>query len=317
MNFAQTDAQAALVDALGKLLAHSHPEPVDGRRSFFSAGLDARLEESGLLDAAGEAEFGMVSAALLVDEICRQPVIVEVGASSFIRPLICPASPRPLAVIVGAPDRPARFLCEARSALFLGAQEARIADLTPGDASETPAFFAYPVGVLTDPMAVYARSAPTGEAAEIRRLLQIAIACEIAGALQGALDAVTEHVKNRRQFGRPLGAFQAVKHRLAGGASSIVACRLLARRAADLGQAGDARLALGYAQDCATGILYDLHQFMGAMGLTLEHPLYRWSYRIKLLVSELGGASRQFQDLATKEWGGCAWPRRGKRNTKC
>jgi hypothetical protein len=291
-----------LLDAVAKLLEQAGSEVLDGRRSFFNAGLDAALEESGLLQAAGEAEFGLLTAAMLVDQVCRFPGIVEVGASALVRPLICPAWPRPLAVITGPPTRPARFLCEARSVLFLGPLETRIARLAPGDATPAPAFFAYPMGVLADPAASFARSEPIGEGTNVRRLLQIAIACEIAGALQGALDAVTDHVKTRRQFGRPLGAFQAVQHRLARGATSIVASRLLARRAADIGQAEAASLALGYVQDCATTILYDLHQFMGAMGLTLEHPLYRWTYRVKLLVSELGGASHQFRDLATRVW---------------
>lgn len=304
MNFEPTDPQALLVDALGKLLSQAATEPVDGRRSFFSARLDASLEESGLLDAAGEAEFGPVAAALLVEQVCRSSAIVEVGASSFLRPLMCPDWPRPLAIIVGAPTRPARFLCQARSVLFLGSESVRIGQLAASDAAATPEFFAYPMGVLVDPDGCLGKSVPTGDADRAWRLLRIAIACEIAGALHGALDSVTEHVKSRRQFGRPLGSFQAIRHRLARAASQIAASRLLAHRAADLGRAEDALLALGHAQDCATGILYDLHQFMGAMGLTLEHPLYRWSYRIKLLVSELGGASHQFQNLAAEAWGG-------------
>jgi hypothetical protein len=306
VNFAPTDTQQALLDALGKLLEHAGAQAVDGQRSFFSAGLDAALEESSMLDAAAEPEFGLLTAALVVDQICRQPAIVEASASSLLRPLICPDWPRPLAVIFGAAERPARFLCEAKSVIFLDAEQARIAPLAPGDAVATPEFFAYPMGVLRDPAACLARAAPIGAADDVRRLMQIAIACEIGGAMQGAIAAVTEHVQTRRQFGRPLGAFQAIKHRLARAASAIAACRLLARRAADTGGAEDAMLALGYAQDSATAILYDLHQFMGAMGLTLEHPLYRWTYRIKLLLSEFGGASRQFQDLATQAWGDAA-----------
>ncbi len=49
-------------------------------------------------------------------------------------------------------------------------------------------------------------------------------------------------------------------------------------------------------------IVYDLHQFLGAMGLTLEHPLYRWTYRAKLLKSEFGGASRSNRELAELAW---------------
>lgn len=302
MNFQPNEEQLAFLGALDKLLAQDKAEAVDGRRSFFSAGLDAALESSGLLDAAGLEEFGVVAAALLVDEVSRLPVIVEAGASAFVRPVVCPEWPRPLAVIAGAIDRPARFLCEARSVLFIGERETRIAALGPGDCAPTDRFFAYPMGRLVDPDECHGRAAKCGDRDEVRRLLQIAIACEIAGALQGALDSVTEHVKNRRQFGRPLGSFQGVQHRLAGSATSIAACRLLARKAADVGRAEDALLALGYAQDCAPRILYDLHQFMGAMGLTLEHPLYRWTYRVKLLVSELGGASRQLRDVSGTVW---------------
>ncbi len=291
-----------MLDALEKLLAQTKTEPMDGRRSLFSEKLDAALESSGMLDAAGLDEFGIVAAALLVEEVSRLPTVVEVGASALIRPILCPSWPRPLAVIAGQRQRPARFMCQARSVVFIGERDVRVAALEQGDCASTESFFAYPMGRLLDPDACYARAEPCGDAREARRLLQISIACEIAGALQGALASVTEHVTNRRQFGRPLGSFQTVQHRLAACATNIAAIRLLARQAADLGRVEDALVALGYAQDCAPRMLYDLHQFMGAMGLTLEHPLYRWSYRVKLLLSKLGGASRQLRDVAGAVW---------------
>ena len=67
--------------------------------------------------------------------------------------------------------------------------------------------------------------------------------------------------------------------------------------------AQDAAAALGYVQGVATRITYDLHQFMGAMGLTLEHPLHRWSYRAKLLRADLGGSSASYLAYATERWG--------------
>jgi alkylation response protein AidB-like acyl-CoA dehydrogenase len=303
MNLEQTDTQAALLDALARLVAQTRAEPLDGRRSLFDAALDAALAASGLLDAAALDELGPVAATLVIDHACRHAAIMEVGASALLRPAICPDWPRPLAVIAGDASRPARFLCEAGSVLFLGERDLRIARLRPGDAAPTPEFFAYPMGRLIDPAACYASAESLGEPSAARRLLRIALACEIAGALQGALDTVAEHVRNRRQFGRALGSFQALQHRLAGDATRIAASRLLARRAADLGGEADAALALGHAQDCAAAIIYDLHQFMGAMGLTLEHPLYRWTYRVRLLLSELGGPSGQFGELAALRWG--------------
>src|ERR1700722_7181376 len=121
--------QVTFLDALEKLLAQTKTEAADGRRSFFSEGLDAALESSGLMDAAGIEEFGPVAAAMLVERVCRLPAIAEVGATALVRPSVCPDWPRPLAVIVGGIDRPVRFLSQARSALFVDGGEARICRL--------------------------------------------------------------------------------------------------------------------------------------------------------------------------------------------
>jgi len=39
------------------------------------------------------------------------------------------------------------------------------------------------------------------------------------------------------------------------------------------------------------------------MGLTLEHPLHRWTYRARLLRSSLGGAGANLQAVSTRRWG--------------
>jgi len=74
--------------------------------------------------------------------------------------------------------------------------------------------------------------------------------------------------------------------------------RWLMLKAAATGDAGDAALAALHAQDSATRIVYDLHQMLGAMGMTLEHPLHLWTYRIKALLSELGGRGGQARAVA-------------------
>jgi alkylation response protein AidB-like acyl-CoA dehydrogenase len=109
-----------------------------------------------------------------------------------------------------------------------------------------------------------------------------------------------QHVSDRRQFGRPLGSLQAVQHRLAQSAVAVEGVRWLALAAA--AQSVPAALALGQAQQAVRPVAYDLHQFMGAMGLTLEHPLHRWTYRARRLQSELGAAERQFQQAAHEAW---------------
>jgi alkylation response protein AidB-like acyl-CoA dehydrogenase len=69
-------------------------------------------------------------------------------------------------------------------------------------------------------------------------------------------------------------------------------------KAASTEDEGDAALAALHAQESATRIVYDLHQMLGAMGMTLEHPLHLWTYRIKALLSELGGRGGQAAAVA-------------------
>ena len=50
-------------------------------------------------------------------------------------------------------------------------------------------------------------------------------------------------------------------------------------------------------------IAYDVHQFSGAMGLTLEYPLHLYTYRARMLLSEYGGAHTHIETTVN-----CAWP---------
>ena len=97
----------------------------------------------------------------------------------------------------------------------------------------------------------------------------------------------------RTQFGRRIGSFQAIQHRLALAVQITEACRWLALRAAQSGSSEDAAIAALYAQDQFRGVVTDLHQFTGAIGLTLEYPLHLWTYRLKALQGELGGIAEQ------------------------
>jgi alkylation response protein AidB-like acyl-CoA dehydrogenase len=93
-----------------------------------------------------------------------------------------------------------------------------------------------------------------------------------------------------------------VQHRLAGAASQVEGAHWLLMRAAWSDTPVDIAAALAQAQSMCTRVGYDLHQFMGAMGLTLEHPLHRWTYRLRLLRTEFGGAEAAFSALAGRAW---------------
>ncbi len=297
-----TDDQAALLATVSTILARaSGKSPLDGSKASFDVDLDLELELNGVLDAASYPDFGLSTGVLVVQEVCRNASIAEVASSAVIRPLVCPDAPRPLAVLHGDIARPVRFLPVARAVLFLVDGRASWCPLLSDDVDVVDSYFVYPLGRLKAPEAILARARPCADPAFAWRLASLAVAAEISGVLQGGLESVIAHVSDRRQFGRPLGTFQAVQHRLAACSSRITAAKWLTLKAGN-GTTCDAHMAAAYAQDAVDPIVYDLHQFTGAMGLTLEHPLYRWTYRAKLLKSDLGGASRLYRELADAAW---------------
>lgn len=302
MRLAHTEDQALFVAALDAILADSvsgfRAVPGWGRWEYGTA-LDAMLDQNGFFEAAREPTLGAVAAVELVMRLAARPVAVEGAASALLRPLLGVDLPRPLAVIDGDPGV-VRFAPQARSVLWLG-ETLRAARLPEGAAIPGETIFAWPVGAI-DPARLDWHE--TGAAAvRARTLWQLGQAAELVGSLTGGLETVLAHVRDRQQFGRPLGAFQGVQHRLAAGAVQMDAARWLVLKAAATGAAADTLLALGQAQRAAGQMLYDLHQFMGAMGLTLEHPLHRFTYRAKMLRSVGGGAAGQMRAFADHRWG--------------
>src|SRR3546814_18048930 len=96
-------------------------------------------------------------------------------------------------------------------------------------------------------------------------------------------------VKQRQVFGRPVGSFQAVQHRLAADAAKCRGTYWLAMKAAWSGSALDAVLAALHAQRAIAQVNYDVHQFNGALGMTLAHALHLWTFRLRWPVGALGG----------------------------
>jgi acyl-CoA dehydrogenase-like protein len=270
-------------------------------RYEYGAALDAQLNENGFFDAAAEETLGPVMAAEMIYQIAQLPVALECTASAMLRPYIAKDLPRPIAVIDGDPSAPIRYLPIARSVIWISNTNVQSAILKEGDVKSVDSLYAYPMGKIESnslewfPLVV--------EPAHARDLWQVGLAAELTGALKGALESALVHVRERHQFGRPLGSFQAIQHRLAEGVTQIDGARWLTLKAAHSGQTSDAALALGHAQNMATQIGYDLHQFLGAMGLTLEHPLHRWTYRARLLRAALGGSSVALRHYADARWG--------------
>ena len=295
--------QATFATVLGQMLEGAEAEfrNVEGWGRFdYGAALEAVLEEAGFFEAAGEPDLGPVAGAWMVHEVARRPVVLECAASALLRPFLGAEVPRPLAVMVDDAPGALRFLPMARALVAISDHGVRLAYLDAEDVREVESIFAYPMGELAG--APEWQDLPV-DPGHLRQLWRVGVAAELCGAMSGALEAVLEHVRTREQFGRPLGSFQGVQHRLATDAVRIEAARLQMLRAAQSLTPDHAAQALAYAQGIATSIGYDLHQFMGAMGLTLEHPLHRWTYRMRLLRADMGGAQAANRAYADARWG--------------
>lgn len=290
MQFALTDDQAALTGAVDRIAEGFDGVPTEFDGFYLpGAALEQELEAGGYFEIAAVPEMGPVCAALAVERLARLPCTAEIALSMLVRPHVGAELPRPFALVEDG--RPGRFVAGAGTLLVVAGDAVGIAHPDAGAVAEVDSLYAYPMGRVTGDLDVQPLSA--ADADNARTWLRIACAAEMAGLMQAALDATVEHTSVRKQFGRPLGTFQALRHRMAECAVLIAGVRRLALKAAWSGDAGDAALAAFHAQDSASKITYDLHQMFGAMGMTLEMSLHLWTYRMKALVSELGGLGAQ------------------------
>ncbi|HEY8386031.1 MAG TPA: acyl-CoA dehydrogenase family protein, partial [Porticoccaceae bacterium] len=252
--------------------------------------LDAELDEGGYFEIAAVPEMGPLAAAVAVERLARLPYTAEVALSMLVRPHLDLELPRPFGIIEHG--RPGRFVASAQTLIVIDGDGIGIAHPQPGDVEAMPdSLFAYPMGRLVGQPEI--RRLSDAEAETVKTWLRVALAAEVAGLMQAALSATVEHVSVRKQFGRPIGTFQALRHRLSECAVLTGGVRWLALKAAWSGEPGDAALAALHAQDSATRLIYDVHQMSGAMGMTLEMDLHLWTYRMKALLSELGGRAGQ------------------------
>ena len=123
----------------------------------------------------------------------------------------------------------------------------------------------------------------------LRLLLQKGAAlrcCQMVGALQEVLDMTVEYVKNRVQFGRPIGSFQAIQHYCANMATDVDGSRFITYQAIwRLGEGLPSDLevssAKAWVSDSAQRVAATAHQCHGAIGFTQEHDLQLFTRRLK------------------------------------
>ncbi|MFI9248936.1 acyl-CoA dehydrogenase family protein [Streptomyces sp. NPDC053069] len=140
----------------------------------------------------------------------------------------------------------------------------------------------------------------------VRRALRTAaglLASEQLGVADWALTETVRYLKERKQFNRPVGGFQALKHRLAQLWLEVVNLRAAARAAADALASGEdtdvsVAVAQAYAAPVAVHATEEALQLHGGIGMTWEHPVHLSLKRAKADSIAYGTAGAHREALA-------------------
>ena len=133
----------------------------------------------------------------------------------------------------------------------------------------------------------------TGEAwqADVKRAYEfgaLATAAQLVGAAEALRDAAVDYAKQRSQFGRVIGSYQAIKHKLADVHIAIELARPLVYGAALTLEARDVSAAKAAASEAGLLAARAALQTHGAIGFTQEHDLSLWLLRVQALRSAWG-----------------------------
>lgn len=123
------------------------------------------------------------------------------------------------------------------------------------------------------------------------RLARLALGHELVGASDAMLELARAHALERVQFGQPVAAFQAVRHRLADTLVAVESARALLDAAWEDGSDETAAMAKAVAGRSARTAARHCQQVLAGMGFTSEHPFHLFLRRV-LVLDELFGATR-------------------------
>jgi alkylation response protein AidB-like acyl-CoA dehydrogenase len=142
---------------------------------------------------------------------------------------------------------------------------------------------------------------------ELRARAAVLVAADLVGIAREALGRTVAYDRERKQFGVPVGSFQAIKHHLADlhvGVTMAEHAVLYAAHALDTGSAADHPAALAVAvakakaSDVATDVTGAMIQYHGGIGYTWEHEAHLFYKRAKRLAGTAGTAEEHRARLA-------------------
>ena len=291
---ASIDSALAAADVPGAVRSWAAGDTTPGRKVW------ARLADLGVTALVVPEQFDGLGAhpvdlAVACERLGRWCVPGPVTESIAVAPILLDSDDRCVALAAGElivsvsmPPTVPRAVDADFADLVLVAADGKINDATAGDQhrSVDPSRRLFDVSASGQP-----RAADVARAFEFGAL---ATAAQLVGAGQAMLDLSVDYAKQRTQFGRVIGGYQAIKHKLADVHIALDLARplvygaalSLAENSADA--ARDVSAAKAAASDAALLSARASLQTHGAIGYTAEHDLSQWLLRVQALHSAWG-----------------------------
>ena len=292
---ASIDAAMAAADVPSAVRAWAAGDTTPGRKVW------QRLAELGVTALAVPEEFDGLGAhpvdlVVACERLGRWCVPGPIAESIAVTPVLLAGDERSAQIAAGdliatvaMPPAVPRAVDADFAGLVLLAADGAVSDATVGEQSTSvdPSLRLFETFVSGQP-----RAADVARAYEFGVL---ATAAQLIGAGQAMLDSSVEYAKQRTQFGRVIGGYQAIKHKLADVHIAVDLARPLLYGAAlslaadSVDTARDVSAAKAAASDAALLAARTALQTHGAIGYTAEHDLSQWLLRVQALRFAWGG----------------------------
>lgn len=285
---ASIDAALGAADLPGAIRAWSAGDTAPGRKVW------EQLANLGVTALAVPEKFDGIEAhpvdlVVAIERLGRWCVPGPVTESIAVAPILLAddercaglASGELIATVALPPDAP-RAVDADTAGLVLLATDGAVTEAQAGEAHQS-----------VDPSRRLYDVTPRGDAwrADVKRAYEfgaLATAAQLVGAAEALLNGAVDYAKQRSQFGRVIGSYQAIKHKLADVHIAIELARPLLYGAALTLEPRDVSAAKAAASDAALLAARASLQTHGAIGFTQEHDLSLWLLRVQALRSAWG-----------------------------
>ncbi len=295
----------------------------------YDAGLWVKMAQQGFLgiifpEENGGLGLGKVELSLLMEEMGRAlvpgPYFSTLAAAAvidacgtagqkqqYLEP-VCHGQARAALALVDGEKGEKLFVPDAAAADFIVLAQGGVVQIVRSGA---PGLRIDPMNGLDLTRKIYAvhyqDAEPLGHPEGLESALDIAtmaLSAELVGGMQRVLDMGVEYAKTRKQFGKPIGQFQAVQHPLADSYLETESARSAAYYAAWTldDNSPDASVAVSiakmYASDAARNVGNRGIQVQGGMGFTWENDAHLFYRRFKASETALGDATYHRERIA-------------------